>query len=649
MMLARRGAAAWLTLLAASCTAEFQVGEAPGERAPPPPPFRSLATALTDAAPTFKTTTTPPLAKRGSAVRTQHPPLLTNSWQSVLGIGDGSGQFTPQPYRVAAGLAGLDVCLPKVRLSATNVNGDCSVELRVGTADPLSPVLVSATDELSISLGFEVATAPQCGQEYTFLQQDMDVDGIGLAQGHADEPEDCCAQCSALPSCNGFAWLGGSCYLKANSTHFASKSGVVSAMRTHNGSASTIRQDSRSSGSSSSSSGGGGGSAAVTAATPALSFPIVRGSPYITAFFNRPLQPTMAVQGSTLQRINGQAVPTAPAGTSARPLNLTAQAQWTLELSSGATWLLFTERPIAISATAAGISGRGDGAKYTGWMRLAAVSPTAAAAEAQQIITLLTKHSHAIPLGGTVDFGLATPTTPLSPSQPVGRLSFRYEQWQPAASTRSEKQYRETTSAAPPPLLMLAAPHHVAQALADGGLPRPPPLVPAADGRDGTQGQGAYAAYNTTIGLLSFVTGSQWELALPLAALSWSPPHGIRNCTEKGAVAAALATQQYFDPGPFSGRNSSVYWYDKGLWKLGRLASIATALGADDIAATLLSTLKLRLTPLLAGTSPNALVYEPGWGGIVAHDSLLSSWIDFGAGQYNVSLTCSCLSCVGLK
>ena len=220
-----------------------------------------------------------------------------------------------------------------------------------------------------------------------------------------------------------------------------------------------------------------------------------------------------------------------------------------------------------------------------------------------------------------------------SPQQPVGRLSFHYEQWQAAAtSTRGEKQDRETTSAAPPPLLMLAAPHHLAQALPDG-LPRPPRLVHA------SHGQGAY---NTTIGLLSFVTGSQWELSLPLATLSWHPPHGIWNCTEKDAVAAALATEQYFDPGPFSGRNSSVYWYDKGLWKLGRLTNIATALGADDIAATLLQTLKLRLTPLLAGTSPNALVYEPGWGGIVAHDSLLSSWIDFGAGQYNVSQKCFC-------
>ena len=51
-------------------------------------------------------------------------------------------------------------------------------------------------------------------------------------------------------------------------------------------------------------------------------------------------------------------------------------------------------------------------------------------------------------------------------------------------------------------------------------------------------------------------------------------------------------------------------------------------IGAPDIAATLRATLKSRLTPLLEGAVANPFVYEPVWGGIVAHDSLLSVWID---------------------
>ena len=60
--------------------------------------FRSLRSPLTTAAPTFRPTTTPPLATPGAALRGwAGAPLPTNSWASVIGVGDGGGAFSPQP------------------------------------------------------------------------------------------------------------------------------------------------------------------------------------------------------------------------------------------------------------------------------------------------------------------------------------------------------------------------------------------------------------------------------------------------------------------------------------------------------------------------------------------------------------------------
>ena len=59
-----------------------------------------------------------------------------------------------------------------------------------------------------------------------------------------------------------------------------------------------------------------------------------------------------------------------------------------------------------------------------------------------------------------------------------------------------------------------------------------------------------------------------------------------------------------------------------------KISAVILRIGAPDIAATLRATLKSRLTPLLEGAVANPFVYEAVWGGIVAHDSLLSVWID---------------------
>ena len=485
---------------------------------------------------------------------------------------------------------------------------------------------VTAADELCVTLGYAAVTSPQCGAGYTFLQQDMDIDGANLnPAGHGDDPIDCCALCSRSPSCDGFAWLAGACYLKANVTKFVPKVGVVSARR---------RQGVISASSASNS----------PPSTPPLTFPIVRGGVFITALFDssgmnsdsgggRGLTPVVELEGYTLVSINGQQ-PVPPSAAPPVALHLSAATQWVLELAGtggwNATWVLFAQNPITFSATTTklqALAGGGAQQGYTGWLRIAAVPPSDAGSQA--LVDVLAKHSSSIAVSSAVDFGIR----PISSGE-EGIVSYSYSTLKGGGGATS--------------LLLLAPPHHIAQAT-------PGSLTPVLIGSTPVQ-----VVYNTTLGLLTLVTarvggaavattitaaaataaadadgGIGWQLALPLTNITWEAPHGMWNCTQKDAVADALSDLEYLDPGPFAGRNSSIYWYDKGLWKAARLALIADELGAPDIAATLRLTLKSRLEPLLTGQTANSFVYEPVWGGVVAHDSLLSSWIDFGAGQYN--------------
>eukprot|EP01123_Difflugia_compressa_P012159 TRINITY_DN5105_c0_g1_i1.p1 TRINITY_DN5105_c0_g1~~TRINITY_DN5105_c0_g1_i1.p1 ORF type:complete len:548 (-),score=96.02 TRINITY_DN5105_c0_g1_i1:73-1686(-) len=132
------------------------------------------------------------------------------------------------------------------------------------------------------------------------------------------------------------------------------------------------------------------------------------------------------------------------------------------------------------------------------------------------------------------------------------------------------------------------------------------------------------------------VVGNSWTLVEPnLPTIDWTCPSGIIDCNKKDIIFQNLAEWEFYDPGPFSGRNSSIYWYDKGIWKLARLAEVAEEFGAPDIAQTMRNTLKGYLEELLLAKVPNPWVYEPVWGGVLPQDSLLSFWIDYGSGWYN--------------
>jgi len=140
----------------------------------------------------------------------------------------------------------------------------------------------------------------------------------------------------------------------------------------------------------------------------------------------------------------------------------------------------------------------------------------------------------------------------------------------------------------------------------------------------------------TSKGTMVGVVGSQWHLIESnLSSITWYAPHGIIDCKQKDTVVQHLSDFQHYDPGAFAGRNGSIYWYDKGIWKLARLALIADEFGANDIATTMRNTLKTRLEPMLMGQVENPWIYEPTWGGVLPNDALLSVWIDYGSGWYN--------------
>jgi endo-1,3(4)-beta-glucanase len=264
--------------------------------------------------------------------------------------------------------------------------------------------------------------------------------------------------------------------------------------------------------------------------------------------------------------------------------DLAPATRFRLSLSDGTTWLVYTSSPVTFNFAPGKLYVT---SSFTGTLRLAHAPTPAAEA-------VLDAHALAIPRGGNLEVSVACD---------VATLRFAY------------------TVSGSGPLLMMAMPHHQARLVA-------PTLASG-------------LAHPTLRGTLAAVEGSTWTMRLPLSTIEWGAPRTLAPAHLE-AVRTALRADAGFAPDPTTVATDP-YFGGKLLAKLARLALIADDLGETAAAAAV----RARLEPLLAAwlegsngaglspPSPNPLVYDATWGGVVTTRSLADPGADFGQGHYN--------------
>ena len=164
-------------------------------------------------------------------------------------------------------------------------------------------------------------------------------------------------------------------------------------------------------------------------------------------------------------------------------------------------------------------------------------------------------------------------------------------------------------------LLTMALPHHLEEGHL-GGVAR------------------TKLSFSTLKGEMIGVVGDTWQVYEALPALEWGAPRPIANERED-AVRAALAVDKEKVLGREAFPTPDPYGSGKEMAAAGRLALIADELGELATAAALRARLALKLEEWLSGAGPDALKYEPTYGGLVPTNGLLDRGADFGAGWYN--------------
>lgn len=326
-----------------------------------------------------------------------------------------------------------------------------------------------------------------------------------------------------------------------------------------------------------------------------LSFPIVRGSPYITAKCSG-LTPLL-YSAAPVRSINGQAVGVEV--TESRFLFvLEDDSQWVLYLSQPTTLLLGDARSAQFQTP------------FNGVLRLAFV-PSA------EVLVMLDQHAGVYPTSASVSYS-------------IGNFSIAS-----IVFTFATEAFPGSTNSSSSELFMLALPHHYDVL-----------LRPTTD-----TSPVSFGVFRSLKGGMREVFGSEWELHETLPDYGWylqrDPEAGYIPAL-KDSLRADTARLSANSTDPCETRHHSSfthltylhrYWLGKELASIARLALIADVLQEDAIAKRCRDFVREKLERSLNSLAADALLYETDWGGIVTRNSLYSPLSDGGLCWYNSHLS----------
>jgi endo-1,3(4)-beta-glucanase len=177
------------------------------------------------------------------------------------------------------------------------------------------------------------------------------------------------------------------------------------------------------------------------------------------------------------------------------------------------------------------------------------------------------------------------------------------------------------TAAGTGPLLMYASPHHTAIM-----------SLPNVKSDDAVTLQRALNPIYSIKGKLKAVVGEQWKLVYNLVSVGW---HYVPNDKLTNSQMDQIAKQLIIDVTEQLQVASDPYGFGKQIGRMARLALIADEFGIPTVRSQAIQNLENSLTPWLAGSNPNALLYDKTWGGLVPTHGLESFTNEFGSGWYS--------------
>jgi len=136
-------------------------------------------------------------------------------------------------------------------------------------------------------------------------------------------------------------------------------------------------------------------------------------------------------------------------------------------------------------------------------------------------------------------------------------------------------------------------------------------------------------AYTTMKGRMSGVVSKSWKLNERLTPITWGAPRAIPS-QYVGAIRSALQAEQ-----GLTQTAGDTYFGGKNLAAMGRLALVADELGETAIATNIRGRLKASLERWFTSQTPDRLIYDRTWGGIISSNGINDRGADFGLGWYN--------------
>jgi endo-1,3(4)-beta-glucanase len=136
-------------------------------------------------------------------------------------------------------------------------------------------------------------------------------------------------------------------------------------------------------------------------------------------------------------------------------------------------------------------------------------------------------------------------------------------------------------------------------------------------------------AFITMKGRMSGIVAKSWKLNEKLTAISWGAPRPIPS-QYTAAIRQALQQEQ-----GMTQQAQDTYFGGKNLAAMGRLALIADELGETGIASGIRGRMKASLERWFTSQTPDRLIYDRTWGGVISSNGINDRGADFGYGWYN--------------
>jgi len=241
-------------------------------------------------------------------------------------------------------------------------------------------------------------------------------------------------------------------------------------------------------------------------------------------------------------------------------------------LNNGQNWVIYASQNLTFTRGVSSLTADG---KFTGTLRLAL-------AQSSEVLSILDKHSKAIPTGCKVDFEVEN-----------NQATIQY-QWQQVGEGD---------------LLMLALPHHM-DILSNANTT-------------------LLRTYKSIKGYLTGIIGSTWTLQEQLTTLSWHSPRAP-DSSKLAAIKSALSQDKNVQP-----RAADSYFFSKEIAVMARLALIAESVNEVNTSNYIVNRMTGSINQWLEGRNWNPLKYDNTWKGICTTQGLLYQAADFGQGWYN--------------